>query len=155
MLVEDFDKLHNFKSNEKVLSGEKLSVSENISKVKDIVMILVDDWVSFVKKYYRNRISTCTIHCITSGKHESGSAHYSGMAVDCHITGLSLFEMVVTATMFPFKGIGFYPFQNTPFVHVDLKDRGNGRKTLWYRNKEGLYIDTECISDVIKTLKEI
>jgi uncharacterized protein YcbK (DUF882 family) len=77
------------------------------------------------------------------------------MAVDCHITGLSLFETTVTAMMFPFKGIGFYPFQNTPFIHVDLKDRGSGRKTIWYRNKEGLYIDTECISDVIKTLKEI
>lgn len=154
MLIENFDKLNNFKSTELDANGKRLCDSQDIGKIKNGIMFLVDDWVSYVKGgSFESRKAKCTIHCITSGDHLAGSAHYTGDAVDCHISSLSLFEMVLTAMMFPFSGIGFYPHQNNPFVHVDLKNRLTGILAMWYRNEDGVYVYD--IPLVLKKLKEL
>ena len=49
--------------------------------------------------------------------------HPRGMAVDCHIVGLSLFDQFILALRFKdFTGIGVYPFWNNPGLHLDIRE---------------------------------
>jgi hypothetical protein len=154
MKIEEFDNLVNFKSTERGLDGKPLEETENIAKINKTFMQVVDDYVSYCKVMFKQRKPTCVIHCITSGdSHVPGSAHGAGLAVDCHVTGLSLFEMYMIAMTFPFMGVGFYPYQNNPFVHLDAKDRGRKNKAIWFRNENGIYVyETDKILGKLKEL---
>lgn len=45
----------------------------------------------------------------TQGRHEDGSLHYKGLAVDCVIPDEPLLDAFINACRFNFTGIGYYP----------------------------------------------
>jgi hypothetical protein len=63
---------------------------------------------------------TCPAYS-TSG-HSPSSMHYQGKAADIRVYGATLLEMYITAERFNFSGIGLYPNNGRPFMHVDVRD---------------------------------
>ena len=53
------------------------------------------------------------------------SYHLLGMAVDIHVPGMSLKDLLLIAKEIGFKGIGFYPKRN--FLHLDIRPTGQAR----------------------------
>jgi len=80
------------------------------------------------------------IHYGTQGKHSPNSWHYVGKAVDFHAKGISLFQLFLSATRFPFGGIGVYPFWDNPGLHVDTRPRPNGEPQARWGRINGEYI---------------
>lgn len=73
----------------------------------------------------------------TSG-HSSESQHKLGNAIDGYVKEMSLFDQLMSALRFKFKGIGVYPFWNTPGLHLDMRVNATHR-ALWWRDKNGKY----------------
>jgi hypothetical protein len=147
MTIEGWKELKNFSATELDTSGRPLIT--DIEKISGVVMVLVDEWVSFLKETYKEREKIyCKVHCILTGKHAKDSYHKEGRAIDVHVNGLSLYEMAVSALMFGFRGVGFYVLDKenkkeemrvyNPFVHLDIRPFKNMRATMWYR-EEGKY----------------
>lgn len=154
MKAESFNNLKNFSTGEKNAAGQRLYQVEDFDLIDFHLMQYVDELTSFIKKHYSNRCPVCFIHCITSGEHKADSQHYQGLAIDCHFTGMGLFEQVMIASLFPFTGIGFYPYSSSCFVHLDLKDLGTkSRRRLWYRGTDGVYVGVDDIEDVVNKLR--
>lgn len=64
------------------------------------------------------------IHRLFSNSNQS-SQHYHGKAADCHIEGLSVIDMYVTAERFNPGGLGLYGpdvWTRTPGLHFDIRD---------------------------------
>ena len=153
MTVESFNSLANFNVNEKNFKGERLIDVENIRKVNDELMFLVDAYVSDVKKVFKARNPVCIVHFITSGTHTKDSAHPLGQAIDCHITSLSLYEQFMMASLYGFTGIGYYPYSTPCFLHLDIKELDGMRRRIWYRDAFGDYIDFRKIQQVLETIR--
>ena len=60
------------------------------------------------------------------------------MAADIVIKKLTLQEMFQLAAFCGFRGIGVYPFWNTPGIHVDTRPWEH--IATWMRNQKGTYI---------------
>ena len=72
--------------------------------------------------------------------------HGIGKAIDCVIRETvsqapwNILRQFVFANRFLWGGIGFYPFCNTPGLHLDIRPMTRfGRRPLWWRDKEGNY----------------
>lgn len=91
-------------------------------------------------KAFREYIGkTITINCAYElTGHSADSQHKLGTAVDLSIEGLSLFEQLIAALKFNFKGIGVYPFWNIPGLHLDMRQGEQVRK-FWWRDKSNKY----------------
>lgn len=79
-------------------------------------------------------------NCITDGIHSKDSQHPKACAYDIRIGGedeINWNTMIEIALECGFKGIGFYPFWNTPGLHLD--DRKDAYQ-LWTRDVKGEYV---------------
>jgi len=152
MTVLEFNRLDNFSWREVNHKGERLCRVENIELIKLELMLYMDAMVSSIKESFRERRPYCTIHYITNGDHTETSAHPWGGACDYEVRGLSLYEQVMMASLFPFTGIGFYPYTTPCFVHVDIKQI-EMRRRMWYRDADYVYYDYRDIQDVIHKLR--
>ena len=152
MLVKEFNDLNNFSWVEKNHKGERLCDVENIQLIKHELMIYTDAMVTDIKEVFRDRCPICLVHYITNGKHTKTSAHPWGGAIDYEIRGLSLYEQVIMASLYPFTGIGFYPYTTPCFVHVDIKDIAM-RRRMWYRDADRVYQDYQNFQDVMHKLR--
>ena len=56
-----------------------------------------------------------------------GSLHQAGRAVDFHLSGVPNEKVVAFCRTLPDTGCGYYP--NSSFVHVDVRDKGQGSAT--------------------------
>ena len=139
MTYEGFNKLKNFKADEMNYKHQIISKTEDIELVKPELMFRVDSFVTYIKKHYNIKKPEAIIHCITSGKHVNQSYHYKGMAIDLHITHMSLYDIVMAALLFNFGGVGFYPFSAHFFIHLDVREIIDYKK-FWFRNEDGIYI---------------
>jgi uncharacterized protein YcbK (DUF882 family) len=80
------------------------------------------------------------IHSTTGGEHVKGSVHYDGLAVDGHFTDLSAAEQFVICEQFNPSGLGFYPYWNSPGIHMDVRNlRAYEKGARWWRDKAGAY----------------
>lgn len=153
MTEKQFDSLKNFSLRERNHNGESLRRIENVKLISSELMEYLDDLTSEIKNKFRWRKPVCVIHCITSGTHTANSAHPDGLAVDCHFTGLGLYEQIMMASLYPFTGLGFYPYSASSFVHLDVKELTTIRRRMWYRDADGVYVDFRRIGDVFDMLK--
>jgi len=98
---------------------------------------------SFMKKIQKFRTligRPIRFNSITEGKHAKNSSHPKGIAGDIRIGGkgaINWNKMVQHALTCGFVGIGYYPFWNTPGLHLDT--RAGGIK-LWKRLRNGKYV---------------
>ena len=58
----------------------------------------------------------------TGRGHSKNSLHYIGQAADIRVLGMSLMDMFILASRFPFTGIGIYPHADHPFLHVEIDE---------------------------------
>lgn len=65
-------------------------------------------------------VLTCNAYSKTG--HASKSQHSLGTAADLRIKKATLLEMYILAEMLGFNGIGLYPNNGRPFIHVDIRD---------------------------------
>ena len=77
---------------------------------------------------------------INDGKHSEGSFHYKNMAIDWQVKrkkGIKInYNMIFQACLTAgFKGIGWYPYWNTPGFHTDTRKSF----AVWTKNKKGDY----------------
>jgi len=148
-----FDALRNFRSTERTIQRIPVYKAEDISLIEPELMYYLDELTSFIKQQFRERNPKCVIHYITSGTHKAGSQHYVGRAVDCRFVGLALWEQVAVASLFPFTGIGFYPFSTPCFVHLDIKLlQDQIIRRLWFRDNTHEYVGFNDIQEVIHQL---
>ena len=96
--------------------------------------------------YFRNWLNIpININYGLGGKHKTDSYHYQGLAVDCYVKEISLFEFFIQAIKFGgFKGIGLYPFWYKPGLHLD--SRPSSMINMWGRNSKGKYVSVTNIS---------
>ena len=144
MTIESFNTLKNFKATERNYKGEVLEKVEDMALIKPELMHRVDDYVTYIKKSYNLKNPKAIIHCITSGEHVNQSYHYKGMAVDLHITNISLHNAVMSALLFNFGGVGFYPYSAHLFIHLDIRPFLAFRK-FWYRSGGGIYFSASFV----------
>jgi len=69
--------------------------------------------------------------------HVSDSQHYTGRAVDFVLQGVPFIEGWLALERFAFKGIGLYPYWNTPGYHADV--RIAPYRARWIRDVHGNY----------------
>lgn len=79
--------------------------------------------------------------------HVSESQHALGVAVDCHVVGLSVLDAWLAAERWSaFRGIGLYPYRKSaihpegwehPGLHLDVRDAPV--RARWYRTGTGEY----------------
>jgi len=138
MIREDFRRLRNFSYQEVldhyISKGFTVSMAKiEIGKIKLSAMLKLQK--------FRTRINRPVyFNCITEGKHAPGSAHYRFIAFDIRIGGkgkINWNNMIEAAIDVGFKGIGYYPFWNTPGMHVD--DRTTSFQ-IWKRISTGKYV---------------
>lgn len=138
MKKEDWDKSEFFKS------GEAWGNADHMAK--ELIQALND-----FRKYVGKPI---TIHCGTQGAHVTDSAHYRGEAVDLHVSGMHCIDQFLAATRFAaFRGIGLYPFWNSPGLHLDVRFLAfNEPRARWMRNKSGVYvvISADTLKNILK-----
>jgi uncharacterized protein YcbK (DUF882 family) len=82
--------------------------------------------------------------------HSSNSMHYQGKAFDLVIKDrrtqhhLPILDQFLIAVRYFWTGIGFYPYWNTPGLHVDTRPMIlTGRRALWWRDNDGSYKSVE------------
>ena len=94
--------------------------------------------LEFMRIYVNKPIQ---IHCGYSlDGHSPQSFHYKGLAVDLHIVELNLLDQYLVAELFDFRGIGVYPYWNTPGLHLDIRPSDEiGKQTRWYQDKDKKY----------------
>jgi len=138
MQKSQFDKLDNFTYQEVVAFYKKKGFSEDgayleIRKISFNAMKKV--------QAFRTRINRSVhFNSITEGKHSKNSQHPLGKAFDLRIGGrgnIKWNDMVEAAIEVGFKGIGFYPWWNTPGLHLDDRD---GSFQMWIRDESGKYV---------------
>ena len=95
-------------------------------------------WLDAIRKFVGLPLF---LHCgYEQSGHASNSWHYKGCAVDFHVDGIKPLDFMFAALMFPFNGIGFYPYWNNPGFHLDMRNLSDdGRRDVWYRDKKGTY----------------
>lgn len=141
MTRHSFDRLENFSLREKDEFGRVLEEAQDIELVDGKLMHMLDDLTTLVKREFDYCNPIARVISITSGKHTDGSQHYLGRAVDVYFKGLSLYQMFEMACLFPFKGVGFYPYVRTipPYVHLDVR-QDQWPRDVWYRKANGDYV---------------
>jgi len=86
--------------------------------------------------------------------HARNSKHYLGQAADIVIMGLPLSLQFFYAIRAGFRGIGVYPYWNTPGLHVDVRPLDDGHPIdMWFRDKNGLYesnMSTKTFTKIIR-----
>jgi len=88
----------------------------------------------------------------TSG-HLANSQHYQGRAADLHIAHLPLSIQFYYAIRAGFRGIGVYPYWNSPGLHCDVRALKDGYPVaMWYRDIEGKYhtVDEHIYIDIMR-----
>jgi len=95
-------------------------------------------WLDALRKYVG---SPLIIHCgYEKEGHVSKSQHRWGNAVDLHSDTIHYKTLLCAALLFPFAGIGIYPYWNNPGLHLDMRKLVDGEpKKIWYRDKDNLY----------------
>lgn len=79
--------------------------------------------------------------------HVGDSTHYTdrtefATGFDFHFAGVPLVEQWLFAERYPWRGLGVYPYWNTPGLHCDLRTLGREHPNLghrWWRDREGKY----------------
>lgn len=122
-----------FSPNEKKFGDPTKNAWGDPYKIDQKLILLLDS----LREYVGTPIYVHTAY-ETSG-HATDSQHYLGMAVDCHIKGMSLIDQYLTAERFAFGGIGIYPHWSNEGLHLDTRDLPNGIGARWYRNASGVY----------------
>ena len=74
---------------------------------------------------------------------ERTGQHKEGRAIDLVFYkkkpgDVDVVEQFIFASRFNWDGIGFYPYWNTPGLHVDTNP-ARPRRALWYRDQQGTY----------------
>ena len=98
--------------------------NENIPLIKVELFRKVDTFRDIVQ----NRMN---IICVTSGKHETGSVHYLGQALDfvfMDVPEPSIQKIIQTAAIVGLSGLGFYWNGQAMSYHLDI---GHNLFTLW------------------------
>lgn len=76
----------------------------------------------------------------TSG-HGPNSEHGRGTAIDGHFAGLGVIEQYLLAEHFNPAGLGFYPYWNSPGIHVDTRRLAAYEKgSRWWLDERGVYL---------------
>lgn len=152
MTIPEFNRLKNFKWEEKNHKGERLCDVERIEVISLELMLYTDSLTTEIKRKFWTRNPVCIIHHITSGSHTDESVHPLGLAIDVEYPRMSVYEQVMMASLFPFTGIGFYPYSRSLFMHLDIKEI-ELRRRMWYRDIDGNYIDYRDIQAVLHKLR--
>ncbi len=102
----------------------------------------VDDWRDW------HGVETIIHDAVDLVGHVNGTEHATGLAVDLHLVGLSVWDQWLLAERWPaFRGIGVYPFTRSvlypagwvhPGLHVDIRD--TAARARWYRDGTGQYL---------------
>jgi hypothetical protein len=144
-----------------VYKGER--IFKKYTEIDKEYMFLQDRFVTRGKQIWGAK--GFYVHDINNYGHSKTSAHYGyedikgACAMDGRFPGVSLHAQVQLALLFPFTGIFFYPYADTPFLHTDTKtwDRPLGVLTLGYRDADGKFITTnndfENVQNVLRRLK--
>ena len=135
----DWSSVKHFKPEEWVLKPALVSTE---------LVLLVDDFRDWVGKPFHIHVAW------DANGHEVNSEHYLGLAVDLHVEGLTLLDQWLAAERFPFRGIGVYPYWNSPGLHLDI--RRSPRVNLgyrWWKDKDGAYkpLDRACLQVLMET----
>lgn len=73
----------------------------------------------FIEYMLANGAGTFKIHDFNTHQHD-GKDHREGMAVDMDFTGIPLGNQVILALLYGWWKVGFYPYWNTPGLHLSL-----------------------------------
>jgi uncharacterized protein YcbK (DUF882 family) len=89
-------------------------------KISKKLVYNMEDMRIFINKPI---VLTCAAY--SNSGHTTNSQHGFGNAADYKIANSTLLEMYITAERFNFTGIGLYPNNGNPFVHVDVRDQND------------------------------
>lgn len=91
------------------------------NRVSKKLVLLMDDIRHQMAKISKN--SRCIIHeAWASTGHAPKSYHYTGLAIDCHFTGLDILtQWGILSSCKEIGGLGYYPDWNNPGWHIDLR----------------------------------
>ena len=92
----------------------------------------MDSELIYALDTFRNYVGKPVIvHC--GWEERTYGYHPKGMAVDCHVIDMALFDQYMTASRFmSFRGIGVYPWWRCPGLHLDSRPlQKYGRRALW------------------------
>jgi hypothetical protein len=92
--------------------------------------------------------------------HVNDSSHYTmarelALAVDFHISDMSLLDQWLFAERYPWNSIGLYPYWENPGLHCDLRRLGRDHPHLgkrWWRDKDNQYMALD--KELVKFLME-
>lgn len=101
----------------------------------DIVFAL-EEFRGILRKKYSG--ASISVHCgYDTDGHATDSMHYQGLAVDFHVIGVPLLEVVRLAIESGlFDGVGCYPNWKSPGVHVDKRNLAQKADVYWIERKE-------------------
>lgn len=122
----------------KLVNFEKKEWIKDPNMVSPELALMVDELTSFVKSQMPNVF--CIIHVAYEKEdHVENSKHYTGKAVDLSFHGMPLLMQYMAASMYPFTGIGVYPFWRNQGLHLELDPEHTGRSKRWWRDGNGIY----------------
>lgn len=149
--------------------GERILL--NFEQVNYQFALLVDSMATYAKYISAEKVQFL-VHDFNNYVHSSKSAHYGDpeieermrecVACDYRLKGVNPIDQVRIALLYPFRGIFFYPYSKTFFIHVDIKwwDRPQDtRTTLGFKDKDGQFITTTNyyikVMQMIETLEDM
>lgn len=100
----------------------------------DIIFAL-EEFRGILRKKYPG--ASIAVHCgYDTGGHATDSMHYQGLAVDIHVIGVPLVEVIRLAMDSGlFDGIGCYPCWDSPGVHLDKRNLAEKADVYWIEPK--------------------
>lgn len=101
---------------------------------KNIIITINEDYAEtgHSNRSFHGRDGICRAFDIVIRDKENGQA-------------LPIMDQFLIALRYEWRGIGYYPYWNTPGLHVDTGYRGSYRKAIWWRDKEGNYNYDPCL----------
>lgn len=98
------------------------------SKYLDIIITINEDYAE-------------SGHATTSWHGRDGVCKALDIVIRDAKTGkaLPIIDQFFIAIRYEWTGVGFYPYWNTPGLHVETGFDGDYRKGLWYRDQDGTY----------------
>ena len=135
MTHDQWETIRYFKSHENFGDPARMSY---------VLLLTLDNFREYVNQ-------PIIIHC---GYEDRGndSYHCKGMAVDCHIKNMNLYDAYMAATRFAFYGIGVYPWWNKPGLHLDVRPIDKlGHRSYWGSTGAGEYcaISSDFVSEFL------
>ena len=124
----------------------QLDQVNEVDKMNEDTLNMVNTMCQYAVKLYSWK------HQINSSYREGDTGqHGDGRAIDMvfykKIPGdIDIMRQFIFALRFNWGGVGFYPYWNTPGIHVDMRPFDYYRK-LWWRDKKGRYHNGDMIEE--------